>query len=338
MLWVAVIRCFSTYAKIGKPYRAIAQEENMAEIWTMGEMLVEIMRPHAGVPLNQAGAFLGPFPSGAPAIFIDAAARLGHPVGIIGGVAQDDFGRCLLERLSQHGVDVQFVQRVPERATAVAFVTYFEDGSRKFIYHIDGTPAVMAQFLPAAAQGAPQFFHVMGCSLMTNDAFRAEIFKATECFHKQRARISFDPNIRPELLRGRDLMEVIGPVLERAAVVLPGEAELRMLAGVEDLQAAVGQLFANPVLEMVVLKQGKRGATVFTRAEAIPIPAYSVREVDPTGAGDYFDAGFLCGILEGRSPEACGKMAAAAGALNAAAFGPMEGEISPERLWEVINR
>ena len=54
------------------------QERLMTEIWTMGEMLVEIMRPRAGIQLSRAGEFLGPFPSGAPAIFIDAAARLGH--------------------------------------------------------------------------------------------------------------------------------------------------------------------------------------------------------------------------------------------------------------------
>ncbi len=51
----------------------------MAEIWTMGELLCEVMRPEADLPLDRPGTFLGPFPSGAPAIFIDTAARLGHP-------------------------------------------------------------------------------------------------------------------------------------------------------------------------------------------------------------------------------------------------------------------
>jgi sugar/nucleoside kinase (ribokinase family) len=70
----------------------------------------------------------------------------------------------------------------------------------------------------------------------------------------------------------------------------------------------------------------------------IDIPAYQVVEVDPTGAGDCFDAGFLCGLLEGRPLEECGKIAAAAGALNASAFGPMEGKISKETVWELIQK
>ena len=307
-------------------------------IWIMGEVLVEIMRPQVGVSLNEMGEFLGPFPSGAPAIFIDTVARLGHPAGIIGGVADDDFGRCLLDRLSADGVDVRYVERIPYMATAVAFVTYFDDGSRKFIYHIDGTPAVMPTFPHNIDIETPKFFHVMGCSLMANDQFREEIFKAVEYFHERGTRISFDPNIRPELLGDRDLMDVIGPVLKNTALLFPGEAELKLLSGHQDINLAVEVLFGNPVLEMIILKQGKAGATVFTREKSYVTQAYSVQEVDPTGAGDCFDAGFLSGLLEGKSIEDCGRIAAAAGALNAAAFGPMEGVISPESIRELISR
>jgi sugar/nucleoside kinase (ribokinase family) len=309
----------------------------VVEIWTMGEMLVEIMRPRAGMQLNEVGEFLGPYPSGAPAIFIDTVARLGHSAGIISGVAEDEFGCCLLERLSSDGVDVRFVEKLPNKATAVAFVNYFEDGSRRFIYHIDGTPAVMARFSEEVLQTKPAFFHVMGCSLMANEQFRIEIFKAVECFHASGTRISFDPNIRSELLGSRNLTEVIGPVLQRSAVLLPGEGELRLLSGKQDLGKSIERLFDNPILEIIVLKRGKKGATVFTRGEAFEIPTYPVQEVDPTGAGDCFDAGFLCGIIEGKSLEDCGRVAAAAGALNASAFGPMEGNISPESINDLLK-
>jgi sugar/nucleoside kinase (ribokinase family) len=308
----------------------------VAQIWTMGEMLVEVMRPRAGMELGQIGEFLGPYPSGAPAIFIDTVARLGHSAGIISGVGEDDFGRCLLDRLTMDGVDVRFVNRMPNRSTAVAFVTYFADGSRRFIFHIDGTPAVLVRFPEEAVDGGAVFFHVMGCSLMANEQFRIEILRAVERFHAAGARISFDPNIRLELLGQRDPMEVIGPVLLRSAVLFPGEAELRLLSGVQDIGKSVEKLLGNPALEMIVLKRGKAGATIYSRDEVVQVSAFPVRELDPTGAGDCFDAGFLCGLVEGKSLEECGRIAAAAGALNAAAFGPMEGRISPQTIADIL--
>ena len=303
----------------------------------MGEMLVEIMRPRPNLPLYESGEFLGPFPSGAPAIFIDTAARLGHSAGIISGVGDDDFGRCLLDRLAFDGVDLRFVKKVPNCATATAFVTYLEDGSRKFIFHIDGTPAVIATFPDEARSEKPAFFHVMGCSLMINDAFRVEILKAVEFFFNAGAKISFDPNIRFELLKGRDLMDVIGPVLKRATVLLPGEAELKLLGMDVDIEESVRGLFKSQTLELIVLKRGKAGARIYTKSELIETPPIQVREIDPTGAGDSFDAAFLCGLLEKKPLQECGKLAAAAGALNAVAFGPMEGKISKESLHKLID-
>ena len=65
---------------------------------------------------------------------------------------------------------------------------------------------------------------------------------------------------------------------------------------------------------------------------------YKVEQLDATGAGDSYDAAFICGLAEGRSLEEAAKMGAAAGALNAAAFGPMEGDIRPETVREMIEK
>ncbi len=86
-----------------------------------------------------------------------------------------------------------------------------------------------------------------------------------------------------------------------------------------------------------MLQRGKQGCTVFTRTKQIDAPAFPIEEVDPTGAGDCFDAGFLCGLLEGTPLAECARTAAAAGALNAAAFGPMEGRISPATVAEMLR-
>lgn len=304
----------------------------MTEVWTMGELLVEIMRPRRGMQLYDAGEFLGPFPSGATAIFIDTVARLGHSAAIISGVGDDDFGKCLLNRFARDGVNVDYVSVIPNKTTGVAFVTYFDDGSRRFLYHWDNTPAVMGKAPQPNAVDSPKFFHVMGCALMPNEDFRQAVFDATRMFAAKGARISFDPNIRFELLGGRAAQDILRPILEECAVLFPGERELQLLTGETDTERAVRKALKGPKMEAVVLKRGSRGATVYSQDARIDVPAYPVKEVDPTGAGDCFDAGFICGLLEGKSFAEAAEIASAAGALDAAAFGPMEGDISPETV------
>ena len=113
----------------------------MAFLLTIGEILVEIMATDEGRRLPRGRSrSSAPFPSGAPAIFIDQVGRLGHPCGIVGCVGDDDFGRLNLERLARDGVDVSAVAVHPDVATGSAFVRYRDDGSRDFVYNIATAP------------------------------------------------------------------------------------------------------------------------------------------------------------------------------------------------------
>ncbi len=304
----------------------------MAEVWTMGEMLVEIMRPRADMDLDKTGEFLGPYPSGAPAIFIDTVARLGHTSGIFGGVGRDDFGKNLLDRLRKDGVDVRFVNESDENSTAVAFVTYFADGSRRFIYHIGNTPAVQPKPFTMSEVGAAKYFHIMGCSLMASDSFKDKILETARLFLDNGAKLSLDPNIRLELLGSRTVDEVLGGLLSRCSVVMPGVEELKMLTGKDTVEDGIKALFAYEAMEVVALKKGSKGCTLYGRNEKVDVDAYKIVQVDPTGAGDCFDGALLCGLLEGKSLRDAGRMASAAGALGAMKQGPMEGDISPETI------
>lgn len=306
----------------------------MKSIWTMGEMLVEIMRPHEEMPHDVAGEYIGPFPSGAPVIFIDAVTRLGGNAGIIGGVGNDGFGKNLLTRLVKDGVDCSHVKCCDSGSTAIAFVMYHADGSREFIFHIAGTPATQGK-MPVTPIEDVGFFHIMGCSLTAEEAFCNEIIKTMHQMKEHGAKISFDPNIRPELLKG-DIGKIIAPVMENCSVLLPGVDELLMLSGEKTVEAACAKLYENPVLEVIALKRGSKGATIITREDSVNVPACKIRQLDATGAGDCFDGAFLTALLAGKEHASAGAEASAAGALNAMAFGPMEGDISPQTVAEMI--
>lgn len=309
----------------------------MAEVWIMGEMIVEIMRPTEGIDLYKEGMFRGPFPSGAPAIFIDTVARLGHSAGIIGGVGKDDFGKCLLDRLKKDGVDCSNVIESSTCSTGAAFVTYFADGSRKFIFHMGNTPAVEPKAPSAEKLTGVKYFHIMGCSLMAKPEFAQEILKTMRTARKLGAKVSFDPNIRKELLKDESFFDVLHEVMDNTNIFLPGVEELLTISRETTVEAAVNKCFENPELEILVLKNGSRGCTVYSKAETISMGVYPIQAVDATGAGDSFDGAFICGLLENRDLKSAARMASAAGALNTAAFGPMEGNISVESVAQMIS-
>lgn len=316
----------------------------MADIWTMGETLVEIMRTKEDTPLNETALFSGPYPSGSSAIMISTVARLGHSCGIISGVGDDEFGECMLNRLKKDGVDVSKVLVDPDGSTACAFVAYDSNGDRKYLFHWDHTPATAAK-MPDVTEPSlkeAKYLHVMGCALTAKLEYGWEIVKTARAMKAQGTKISFDPNVRVEHLkspaRSKQAYEIINAILEIANLFAPGLDELKLLTGIDDVEEAVKKCFENPNLEILMLKMGSKGSRIYTRdGKVVEQGLYKVESVDPTGAGDTSVGTFLCGLLENKSIEECAKMAAAAGALNVAAFGPMEGDISPESVQAMMD-
>lgn len=305
----------------------------MPEIISIGELIVDVMRMEVDQPLDRPGTFAGPFPSGAPAIFADQAALLGRTAGFIGAVGNDDFGSMDIARFTDHGVDTTYVAVVDDLSTGCAFVTYFSDGDRRFLFHIGNSAASHLPEPPEEYFEGCRWLHICGSSLSAGERMREGCYRATRLAHEAGAKISLDPNLRPELLGGEQAVrDVIEPVLQRASLVLPSASEAEILTRTTTAEAACAALLDRGV-EIVALKRGEHGCVVYSADGTVEIPGYPVEAVDPTGAGDCFDAGFVVGLTEGLTMEECGRLANACGAAAAAVRGPMEGSLSREEAF-----
>lgn len=296
------------------------------QILCLGEILVEIMRTERDVALDQAGRFAGPFPSGAPAIFIDAAARLGASTGYVSVCGDDAFGRVNLKRLQSSGVDTSRMRIAPGYTTGIAFVSYRADGSREFLFHLRQSAAALLEpgDVDPAWFSQAVWLHITGTTLSLSDSSRQACYRAAELAHENRGTVSFDPNLRPELLGAEQVRKICAPILSKAKVVLPSGAEAAMLTGLDDLdQACRALLEMGP--EIVVLKRGELGSKLFTARQEVEVPSIQVTEVDPTGAGDCFSAGFAVACLESKPLVEAARFANIVGALSVTRLGPMEG-------------
>ncbi|MQB46242.1 sugar kinase [Rhizobium sp. ICMP 5592] len=299
----------------------------------IGEILVEIVATDVGTGFLDAQPLVGPYPSGAPAIFIAQCGRIGGSAAMIGAVGNDDFGRVNLDRLLRDDVDISAISIDPEYPTGSAFVRYRPDGSRDFVFNIAKSAAARFSWTDAVEKLIERsgHLHIMGSALSMPSAVEV-IDRAVAIIKLRGGTISVDPNIRKELKLDGATERRFANLISMADLLLPSGEELERAAGVEGEEAAIRRLFELGVKE-IVLKRGADGASYFSHErERIDVPAFDVREVDPTGAGDCFGGAYLACRRLGMPPEQALTYGAAAGARNVTMRGPMEGAGSREEL------
>ena len=292
----------------------------------VGEILVEIVATTVGGGFLSAQPLIGPYPSGAPAIFIDQCGKFGGNAAMVGAVGNDDFGRVNLDRLRQDGVDVSAVAIDPDYPTGSAFVRYRTDGSRDFVYNIATSAAARFGWTDNVSGliGRAGHLHVMGTALSMASACQV-LDLAVGIVKARGGTLSVDPNIRKELKLDAASEQRFSQLISQADLLLPSGGELERAAGANGEEAAVRRLFELGVKE-IVLKRGAAGATCFSRDGArAHATAFVVEEVDPTGAGDCFGGAYVAARRLGLPVDAALTYACAAGARNVTRRGPMEG-------------
>jgi len=304
-------------------------------IATVGEILVEFVSHQQNCGLRQVAEYSGPYPSGAPAIFLDQAARMGAQTEMIGGVGDDGFGHSVLDRLKSDGVGTRGVTVNSDRTTGVAFVSYYDDGSRDFIFHMEGTASDHFTVPENLLDPANTILHVSAASL-GNARMRDMILATMRAVDAAGGQISCDPNARPELMRDDAVRSALNEAMECSTYLMPSTSDLSFLFPDLSEDEAVERLL-NAKAEIIVIKRGAGGATVVSGDARHDFAGHNVEEVDPTGAGDCFGGTFISLLAQGASLQDAGTQANAAGALAVTKRGPMEGNSSPSELAAFLN-
>lgn len=300
-----------------------------AVIGSLGELLVEFVCAERDEHNLVPGSYRGPFASGAPAIFIDQAARLGASTIFAGAVGDDAFGQVLRRRFTAVGVSCALIRVVPGVPTGSAFVSYNSDGSREFVFNIAHSAASQFPSGREAIEALIDFgvtvFHISG-STLSDARMRAAALEICRALHGKGVAISLDPNVRKELLGDPGYLDVVHELLALARYVLPSEEDVDVLFPGEAFDALAARLQAAGAT-YVVLKLGDQGCIgAGPNDEMVNLPAHAVEVRDPRGAGDCFCATFVALMASGQFDFVQALTRAnAAGALAVGQVGPMEG-------------
>jgi 2-dehydro-3-deoxygluconokinase len=305
-----------------------------AALVTAGEALVAIL-PDRPLPFERAAA-LQLAVGGAEVNFATCAAALGLPVRWYGHLGDDAPGRLVLAHLRHAGVDVADVQLRRGERTGVYLRDWQPDGQRRPTYYRAGSAArlLTADGLPESLVPS-RWLHLTGITAALGADAVAAMHRLVERARSTGARISFDPNYREALWPAEAAVPVLSDFARRCDVLLMSDEDRQLLFGGQLSDEAALEAAAAIGPALVVLKQGARGARALDGDVLASVPALGARAVDPVGAGDAFNAGFVAALLRGEGTE---KALVAAAALGALATETPSEHPSPEAIAAMAAR
>ncbi|MDR1533833.1 MAG: sugar kinase [Planctomycetota bacterium] len=306
--------------------------ENAPEVVTIGETMYCLIPDDSG-PLRYIQGFR-PRIAGAESNLAIGLAKLGHGASWLSRLGEDEFGRHVLNHIRGEGVDVSWTVFDPGHRTGLMFKERTAGETRVHYYRENSAASHLSpDDVPERALAGAKILHLTGITPVLSDSCAETVARAIELAERSGVKISFDANIRRKLWGGRDHSRLLADLARRAHIVMMGMDEAGQLLGGGEPADLLERLFREGRTECAALKDGARGAWVGERTgrhwHIPPVPCVCV---EPIGAGDAFDAGFLAGCLEGLDLETRGRLGAIAGALATQTSGDIEGYPSREQL------
>jgi sugar/nucleoside kinase (ribokinase family) len=249
------------------------------------------------------------------AIVAHNLASLGTRVGFVSCVGSDSFGELALARLSSAQVDVSKVSILPGRKTGLTVIMQ-RDSWRNMLTYAGTISDLRIEDLDLEYLSSARHFHVSSFYLLRR--LQADVPALLEKMKSAGLTTSLDCNDDPDDRWNGGIREA----LKYVDIFLPNAREAMRITGAKDAHSAAKELSA--VVPLIVVKLGADGAIALRGEERWSSPALKLKVVDPVGAGDSFNAGFLHEYLRGADVKACLEAGNVAGALSVTRAGGTE--------------
>lgn len=263
-----------------------------------------------------------------------ALARLGVKAGLVGKVGQDGFGDYMISALGKSKLDTTGIKRTTEKGTSATLVLVHGDGERTFLHSFGANATFREEDVNWDFVKQAKILHVAGAFLMpafdgqptANVLKHAKEIGLTTCLDT-----AFDG-----LGRWKKLIE---PCFPYSDYFTPSIEEAKAISG-EPEPKRMAERFIEWGVKTAIIKAGPEGSYVHDGKTFSHVPAFQVKTIDGTGAGDCFVAGFLAGLInkgdEWSLPEIL-RFANAVGGMSVTAVGASNGVKSFDETLEFMK-
>jgi fructokinase len=258
----------------------------------IGEALLDMVQP-------QPGSTFEARPGGSPLNVAVGLRRMGHGTAFMGRLSTRALGGLLRDHLERNELDLSSCATTAQ-PTTLAFATLDEQAKASYDFYVDAT----ADWGWTDEELARLPAHCRAIHTGSLTAFLQPGADALQRMWDQRRSdgelmLSFDPNVRPDLLGSRsDAVARVERFVAASHVVKASDDDAGWLypdRPMDDIQ----RHWASLGPDLVVITRGSAGCTAITAAGALlEAPGRSAEVVDTIGAGDAFMSGLLSGIAD----------------------------------------
>jgi len=247
-------------------------------ICLIGEVLVDLI---ADSNLN-----ISPSPGGSIFNTANTLSKLGAKTSFYSQIGDDLWGKYLIQKMTEVGIDHNFVKISSDFKTPLAFATLDENNNAhydfyksKFNYTIQNNDLYNAGIFHFGS-----FFSV----LSENQKNIQKIFNTSK---KEKYLISYDPNYRKNFTK--DNMKNLFNNFKNSHIIKLSLDDMQNIFGISDIKIGVDTIKKfNPLL--IIITAGKDGSYLsFLDKPIIKVDAENVTVVDTIGAGDSYSSGLL---------------------------------------------
>lgn len=236
-----------------------------------------------------------------------ATAKLNAETSLIGCVGKDAAGDRLISNLKSLNIDSEFIMKCGS-GTGLAVIMLETTGENRIAVFPEANMELSAE-------------HVLSCIKKSDhNAFLTQL---------ETPFVTVIEGIRQAKKQGMLTVLDAGPAqafpLEEISgfldILSPNETETEMLTGIypdteKKCSDALSVLMKRCAPRYVIMKLGKNGCAVYDGGKPVYIPAFKVKSVDSTAAGDAFTAAMTLEYLKGADIYQAARCGSAAGALT----------------------
>ncbi len=251
-------------------------------------------------------------------------AKMGVSAAVVGRVGDDAFGRIVMEILGSHGLDTSTIHQTPGAATSQTLIVNVAGQDRRFIHSFGANALFRAADIPLDRLRQSRVLYLGGYLLMPNMT-HDELIPVFRAAREAGVKTVLDVAIPWP----GDYLPRLETLLSHVDVFLPNNHESQLITGEAD-PVRQAETFRRLGAKTVVVTCGADGAILMDDKVRLRAGVYSVPFVDGSGGGDAFDAGYICGMLDGLDVEGRLRLASALGASCVRAVGTTPGVFTRE--------